>query len=137
MDRGIYLAVFRLTRPQTIQVGRLGRFRFAPGDYLYVGSAQRHLHARLARHARRRKTLRWQIDYLSTRTEFRGALLIAGPKELECRLAALLARHYPRAVGGFGASDCRCGGHLYACAAPAVECPTGGAAGRSWKEARP
>lgn len=113
MDSGVYLAFFRLPRPRCIAVGRLGVFNFPPGTYAYVGSAQRNLQARLARHARRRKVLRWQIDYLSVRAEFRGALLIDGPKRLECALAALLARHYPRLVPGFGASDCRCGGHLF------------------------
>ena len=113
MNQGVYLALFRLPRAQTITIGRLGRFTFPSGIYVYVGSAQRNLQARLARHARRRKSLRWQIDYLSTRADFVGALLVDGPKSLECQLAALLAQHYPRAVPGFGASDCRCGGHLF------------------------
>ena len=42
-----------------------------------------------------------------------GALVIDGSKSLECRLAAMLARHYPRPIPRFGASDCRCGGHLF------------------------
>ena len=113
MNSGIYLAIFHLPRPQVITVGRLVRFTFQSGYYLYVGSAQRNLEARLARHARRHKTLRWQIDYLSVKAKFVGALMIGGPKSLECKLAALLAKHYPRAVPGFGASDCHCGGHLF------------------------
>ena len=113
MNSGIYLAIFHLPRTQAITVGRLGRFKFQPGYYLYVGSAQRNLYARLARHARRRKILRWQIDYLSVKAQFIGALMIDGPKNLECKLAALLAKHCPRTVPGFGASDCRCGGHLF------------------------
>jgi len=113
MNHGIYLAIFRLPHTQTITIGQLGRFRFGAGIYLYVGSAQRNLQARLARHARSRKTFRWQIDYLSTKAEFLGALMIEGPKSLECKLAALLAKHYPRPVPRFGASDCWCGGHLF------------------------
>lgn len=113
MDSGVYLAIFHLPRTQAITIGRLGRFCFRHGYYIYVGSAQRNLQARLARHARRRKPLRWQIDYLSTRTKFVGALMIRGPKNLECRLAGMLAQHYERPVAGFGASDCRCGGHLF------------------------
>ena len=113
MNRGIYFAIFHLPRTQAITVGRLGRFTFCRGHYLYVGSAQRNLQARLARHARQHKILRWQIDYLSVRARFVGALLIDGPKSLECKLAAVLAQHYPRPVTGFGASDCRCGGHLF------------------------
>ena len=113
MNRGIYLAIFHLPRTQAITIGRLGRFTFPAGIYVYVGSAQRNLQARLARHAKRRKPLRWQIDYLSVKAKFLGALMIDGPKSMECRLAAMLAKHYPRAVPRFGASDCRCGGHLF------------------------
>jgi Uri superfamily endonuclease len=84
---------------------------------LVVGSAQRNLQARLERHGRRRKPLRWQIDYLSTRAPLVGALVLRGPKSWECRVAALLAKHYPRPIARFGASDCRCGGHLFFCPA--------------------
>ena len=92
MDSGIYLAIFHLPSTQTITVGSLGRFTFRQGFYLYVGSAQRNLRSRLARHARRDKPLRWQIDYLSSKAPMAGALMIDGPKRLECRLAAILAR---------------------------------------------
>ena len=67
------------------------------------------------RHGRRRKPLRWQIDYLSTRAPLVGALVLRGPKSWECRLAAILAKHYLRPIARFGASDCRCGGHLFYC----------------------
>src|ERR1035437_1177675 len=111
MKRGIYIAIFHVSRTQAITIGRLGRFAFRHGYYFYVGSAQRGLQARLARHARRNKPLRWQIDYLSSKAPMVRALMIEGPKNLECRLAAMLARHYPRPIPRFGASDCRCGGH--------------------------
>jgi sugar fermentation stimulation protein A len=117
MKSGVYLAIFRLPNTQTIAIGRLGRFTLRRGFYLYVGSAQRNLEARLARHSRRRKPLRWQIDYLSTKAPLVGALVLHGPKSWECRLAALLAKHYPRPIARFGASDCRCGGHLFYCPA--------------------
>ena len=42
-----------------------------------------------------------------------GAILIDAPRGAECRIAADLARQMPRAIRGFGASDCRCGGHLF------------------------
>ena len=118
MECGVYLALFRLPRTRAITVGRRGRFTFRAGIYIYVGSAQTNLQARLARHARRRKCRRWQMDYLSVRAEFLGALMIDGPKSLECRLAQMLARYFPRPVAGFGASDCRCEGHLFMFPAP-------------------
>jgi sugar fermentation stimulation protein A len=107
MNSGVYLAIFRLPRTQVIAIGRLGSFTLRRGFYLYVGSAQRNLEARLARHSRRRKPLRWQIDYLSTRAPLVDALVLRRPKRWECRLAALLAKHYPRPIAQFGASDVR------------------------------
>ena len=64
-------------------------------------------------HARRRKRLRWHIDYLSTRATMLGAIVIQGPKRLECRLAGALARSGALPIRGFGCSDCRCPSHLY------------------------
>ncbi len=113
MDSGCYIAVFRLARPRRIRVGRLGAFRFEPGWYLYCGSAQRGRGARLARHARRDKPLRWHIDFLAVHAELLGAILVPGDKSRECELAAELAQRFDRVPPGFGASDCRCGGHLF------------------------
>ena len=111
--RGCYIAVFHLSPARWIRVGRLGRFRFEGGFYLYVGSAQRNLEKRLERHARKRKPLRGHIDYLSARAEMIGAVLVPGPKRQECELAAELGEMFELAVPGFGASDCRCPGHLF------------------------
>jgi sugar fermentation stimulation protein A len=114
MDQGsTYIVVFNLPRPARIQVGCLGSFRFAAGVYFYVGSAQRHLAARLERHARKDKPLRWHIDYLSIKADMLGAMIVPGPRERECASAAALRREYALAIPGFGASDCRCGGHLF------------------------
>jgi len=117
MKSGVYLAIFRLRRTRTIAIDRLGRFTLRRGFYLYVGSAQRNLEARLDRHNRRHKPLRWHIDYLSTKAPMVGALVLRGPKNWECRLAAIMAKHYPLPIARFGASDCRCSGHLFFCQA--------------------
>jgi sugar fermentation stimulation protein A len=112
-DAGLYIAVFRLKLDETFAVGRLGTFAFPAGWYFYVGSAQRNRLARLARHARSDKPRRWHVDFLSSRAEMVGAVLIAGGKDVECRLAEELAGRFGRFIPGFGASDCRCGGHLF------------------------
>jgi len=112
-ENGTYIAVFVLSRRHRVQVGRLGCFWFEPGLYFYVGSAQRNLSARLERHARRNKPLRWHIDYVSTKATMVGAMIVPGPRERECDLARELAHIYELVVPGFGASDCRCGGHLF------------------------
>lgn len=113
MQGGTYIAVFRLPGLRRIQVGRLGCFWFQPGLYFYVGSAQRNLSARLGRHARSAKPLRWHIDYLSTKVQMIGTMIVPGSRERECELARELGHIYELAVPGFGASDCRCGGHLF------------------------
>jgi len=113
VDSGCYIAVFHLATARAITVGRLGRFAFAAGEYLYVGSAQRGLAARLARHARKRKPRRWHIDYLSTAADMLGAIIVPAGKDAECRLANELAETFERCMPGFGASDCRCAGHLF------------------------
>jgi sugar fermentation stimulation protein A len=111
-DGGLYIAVFRLSRARRIRVGRLGEFDFEAGTYYYVGSARRNRTARLARHGRRRKPLRWHVDYLSVWARMLGAILIDADSAGECELAEELARRMVRPVNHFGASDCRCKGHL-------------------------
>jgi sugar fermentation stimulation protein A len=113
MTGGVYIAIFRLVRRTSARVGSLGAVDFQPGYYFYVGSAQRNMDARLARHARRSKPLRWHIDYLSSRAKMLGAVVLNAPKDAECRLAARLGEAYRRCVPRFGASDCGCAGHLF------------------------
>ena len=113
MDSGVYIAVFYLPKTQKIRVGKLGQFSFRQGVYFYVGSAQRNLSARINRHGQKNKPLRWHIDYLSTKAEMLGVITIAGPRKHECMLARKLNEIFELAVPGFGASDCRCGGHLF------------------------
>ena len=113
MDAGVYIAVFYMQKGRTIHVGRLGCFRFRPGVHFYVGSAQRNLSARLERHSKKNKVLRWHIDYLSAKSDMLGAIIFPGPRKLECTLAKDLGGMFELAVPGFGASDCRCGGHLF------------------------
>lgn len=112
-DSGVYIAVFYLAKAGHISVGGLGRIFFRTGIYFYVGSAQRNLSARLERHGRKHKPLRWHIDYLSCKAEMLGAITIDGPRQCECRLAKKLRAMFESAIPNFGSSDCRCGGHLF------------------------
>jgi sugar fermentation stimulation protein A len=113
LDSGVYIAVFYMLRSQFIQIGRLGRFYFHQGIYFYTGSAQRSLAARLERHSRKKKPLHWHIDYFSVNAEMIGAITIPGQKKQECEIAKELGKMYELAVPSFGASDCRCAGHLF------------------------
>lgn len=110
--RSIHCSIY-MPRCRTIQIGRLGRFRFHQGVYFYAGAAQRNLSARLEHHNRKKKTLRWHVDYLSAGSEMLGAIIIAGSRELECQLANRLGGLFEPAMPGFGASDCGCIGHLF------------------------
>jgi sugar fermentation stimulation protein A len=113
VDAGVYAIAFHLMRREQLQVGRLGSFVFEPGLYVYVGSAQRNLTARLRRHARRRKRRHWHIDYLAAKARALSAWTFNGPKSQECRIARVLASRLSAPVRGFGCSDCRCHTHLF------------------------
>lgn len=111
---GVYHLVLRLRRARTIQVGRLGRFEFGAGYYVYTGSAMGGLEARLARHRRQRKRLWWHIDYLLRQAELVEVVAVPTQRRIECdcnrRLLSLPGADVP--APGFGASDCNCATHL-------------------------
>lgn len=115
INSGIYVLWLHLPKEAVLAVGSLGTFSFPPGIYAYVGSAQRNLQQRLARHRRAEKKLRWYIDYLRAQANCLGAVVFLGaPKDAECRLAEHI-RQLPGAslpAGNFGASDCSCPAHL-------------------------
>lgn len=115
-DSGVYLLVLEVPRPFCAAVGCLGRIALRAGRYGYVGSARRGLSARLSRHQRRKKPLRWHIDRLTGAADPVGAVVWPWQPGRECRLAeALQAAGLGRLVAsGFGSSDCRCPGHLFA-----------------------
>ena len=121
MDAGLYIAVFMLPRRSHLRIGALGSFGSAAGVYLYVGSAQKNLTARIERHGRKTKALRWHIDYLSAKARMLGAILVPGKRRQECSLAREVAGLLPRSVPGFGASDCGCEGRLFY-AGPSLGC---------------
>jgi sugar fermentation stimulation protein A len=114
-DSGVYLFLFDLRRAATMRIGALGMCRLTEGGYGYVGSARRGLAARLGRHVRRRKPLRWHIDYVTRLGVPVGALVWPWRPGRECRLAAALGEAGAGrvAVPRFGASDCGCAGHLF------------------------
>ena len=111
MTQRSYRLLIEVAAPVKVQVGRLGEFDFAPGRYVYTGSARRNIDQRIARHLRREKRLRWHIDYLLNAPGVRILSVERSPGE-ECELNQPGAGKI--AVPGFGASDCRhgCGSHL-------------------------
>jgi Uri superfamily endonuclease len=128
----LYVVAAWVSRRETIVVGALGPLTFARGWHAYVGSARHGRDARVARHKRAAKPLRWQADYLFGRHPATQAWLLDTPLG-ECELAARLcaagspavtvfegaADPRPETAGvvvrvgaRFGASDCGCAGHL-------------------------
>jgi len=113
-DCGHYCLLLYLPRRLYLRAGRLSGIHVEPGFAMYVGRAKRNLFARLARHMRRRKPRRWHIDYFFPAATAVGAFVLSDPDLTECRIAERLARrpNVRRIIPGFGASDCRCPGHL-------------------------
>lgn len=106
-----YQLLMEIARPVRVRIGRLGTFDFPAGRYIYTGSARRNFEARIARHLRREKTLRWHIDFLLAAP----FVSIAGVRryvEEECVINQATPGRV--LVPGFGASDCHagCGSHL-------------------------
>ncbi|MBN1837224.1 MAG: DNA/RNA nuclease SfsA [Spirochaetales bacterium] len=114
-DRGAYLLVLRVEKELHCRVGSLGLVRFAPGHFVYVGSAMGGLSARLARHLRKAKSHHWHIDYLLAQVPGRNVrtLPIRSPHPLECPLSREVASLAAAQVPRFGSSDCACPSHLY------------------------
>jgi Uri superfamily endonuclease len=106
--RRLYIVAAWVPRHETIVVGSLGAIAFPRGWYAYVGSARRGRDARVARHRRAGKPLRWHADHLFSRYPAGRAWLI-DTRRSECELAASLGGEV---VPRFGSSDCGCPGHL-------------------------
>jgi Uri superfamily endonuclease len=119
MAKGSYILVLQLDYAvEDLQVGKLGRFSFPAGYYLYVGSAfgPGGIAARLSHHERSAKTRpHWHIDYLRAHASLREAWTVGGPLHMECRWCAALAAEPGVSIPavGFGSRDTGCAAHLF------------------------
>lgn len=111
---GSYVLVLRLEPGREITVGRLGKFDFPSGFYLYVGSANGPggLRGRVGRHLRADTKSHWHIDALRGVARLAEIWWAESPARDECRWAEILSAWAPRHAPHFGASDCGCAGHL-------------------------
>lgn len=112
-NRGVYLLLLEITSPQKIVIGGLKEVPFKKGFYIYVGSAKRNLSQRIKRHLRKRKKLRWHIDYLTKIAKVIKTIPIRTSKNLECDIAKKLSLIAEGKICGFGAGDCSCETHLF------------------------
>ncbi len=117
--KGSYILVLRVEQAiDDLQIGRLGRFSFPTGYYLYVGSAfgPGGLRARLSHHERREKARpHWHIDYLRAHACLCEAWTVGGTNRLEGIWCAALAASQSVSIPapGFGSSDSRFPAHLF------------------------
>lgn len=110
--KGIYTLVIELKENKKTQVGALGNLDFEKGYYVYVGSAQKSLEARIQRHLREEKKIYWHIDYLLEDSEIIKIFVTDGDKEEECTVADYLNSSIDP-IDDFGCSDCKCFSHLF------------------------
>lgn len=98
-----------------VRVGALGPQEFAPGLYVYVGSALGGIEQRIARHTSRKKKMHWHIDFLLSKGQLLSTIAVpAERKQVECAVVRALAQieGVTAPVPRFGSSDCGCHSHL-------------------------
>ena len=112
--KGCYTLTIALRRKRLLRIGSLGSSHFAPGFYLYTGSALNGLKNRLSRYLRKQyKKCHWHIDYLLKCPQacIQEIRFYPGRGRPECflnqRVAALPGAKI--VAHGFGASDCKAG----------------------------
>ncbi|MFV1992822.1 MAG: DUF123 domain-containing protein [Acidiferrobacterales bacterium] len=107
-----YQLTIIVEQPAKIQLGKLGRYIFQEGCYVYTGSAKRNMITRVTRHlSSPHKKLHWHIDYFLAH-KFVRIVNVQFNAKAECRLNQECAGEIP--VPGFGSSDCKqsCNSHL-------------------------
>ena len=106
-----YQLVIKLSAPGLVEIGRLGKFCFSVGCYVYTDSVRRNLEARVKRHLSQHKTCRLHIDYFLT---YRHAWIIDVKYSPMPECVLNQQQQGEILMPRFGASDCRqgCGSHI-------------------------
>ncbi len=118
---GAYLLILGLSATASLGIPRFAGTGLEPGTYVYAGSARGPggIRARVGRHLRSEKAVRWHIDHLTTGR--RSIWANVHPDADECSLVArlLAGGAFETPLPGFGSSDCRsCTAHLLRFSAP-------------------
>jgi len=109
---GAYIIAIELAEPVLVTLCRRAEIELPAGRYLYFGSAkgQGGLKARLSRHFRHGKSVRWHVDQLTECGNVIGSWIVLGGDE--CELVRRFSQ-LPIPIPGFGSSDCaKCRSHL-------------------------
>ena len=114
---GTYALILQSSAEQRLQIGKLGQLDVKPGFYVYIGSAfgPGGLTARVTRHQRKTKKLRWHIDYLTTVMSVEQVWYTLDTDRRECQWSEVLrkTRGADMPLARFGSSDCACRTHLW------------------------
>lgn len=116
--KGSYLLIVEVKNNFEKKIGSLGKIEFKKGFYCYVGSAlgkSVNLENRIRRHLRKKKKVRWHIDYLlnSKFARIYGIIVIVSKKKEECKISKRIEKFADGSIKGFGSSDCKCKSHLH------------------------
>ncbi len=125
-EKGIYALILFIKESLEMPIGSLGIISFAPGYYIYIGSAKNFggLKSRITRHFNKIKKRFWHIDYLTTlqHVKIMGIVYSSVTNDVEIDYESILANHilnnecFTIACSRFGASDKKHDiSHLYKC----------------------
>ena len=116
MSEGVYSLLIELKKDQKMEIGKLGKFYFPKGFYIYTGSAMNNLEKRIERHLRKNKKKFWHIDFFLANdfAKVISILKVKTKKKIECKLnKTILSKLNGKIlVNKFGSSDCNCKSHL-------------------------
>ena len=106
-----YQLFINVTKEINLKVGKLGKFIFPVGYYVYTGSAKKNINKRIKRHLSKKKKLHWHIDYLLNNNSVQ-IIDIKKSEMIECSLNK--KTNGTIIIKGFGSSDCNlcCESHL-------------------------
>ncbi|MCD6428457.1 MAG: GIY-YIG nuclease family protein [Desulfurococcales archaeon] len=110
MAKVSYVLVINVLKEVTISIKSLGTVVFEPGTYIYIGSANvKNPLARVLRHFKRNKRVKWHIDYLTSAPEARvtTAIVCYGLTEEAIYSTISQLEFVSVTVRGFGSTDCR------------------------------
>lgn len=126
-EGGAYVLLVRLDRTVALDIKTFAGATLPAGRYAYCGNAYGPggIRARVARHLKRDKALRWHVDHLTTAGRIEQVAVCPGGRECDL-VQEILTGGGCAVVPGFGSSDCRrCSAHLLlipgSIAAPALQ----------------
>ncbi|KYC54109.1 MAG: hypothetical protein AMQ74_00162 [Candidatus Methanofastidiosum methylothiophilum] len=114
MKKGTYSLIIFLKDSREINIGKLGKFFFKRGYYVYNGSALGGF-GRVKYHLKENKINRWHIDYFLEKASIVKIILAEVKENYEHEITYRLLKkdNAEIIVKGFGSSDCnRCLSHL-------------------------